>query len=218
MSPAFGGCERGSRTDGASNKSLDDEAKTASSFGVSSVSCLFFIFGFCPRQYQPFGVSWFQMNTLKITKFILFLAFLLAANNFAYGQIASCKVTTYFREIESGNSSGNFLVGNFLLQPDNDEDTTDETTKFLHHEESDVNVSVGVQISSAYPNKSKGIKAALSFTGKSDDTFELIDGSQAETIYDKHWKLLSVSDDIRVGNRIYTFTLSCERENKRRGR
>ena len=158
------------------------------------------------------------MNALKITRFILLLAFLLTASNLAYGQTASCKVTTYFRDFESGNSSGNFFVGNFILQPDDDEATNDEMTKFLHHEESGVNVLAGVQVSSAYQNKSKGIKVALSFTGKPDDTFDLIDGSQAETIFDRHWKLLSVSNDIKVGKRIYTFTLNCGRENKKRGR
>jgi len=158
------------------------------------------------------------MNALKITRFILLLAFLLTASNLAYGQTASCKVTTYFRDFESGNSSSNFLVGKFLLQLDDDDDTTDEITKVLRHEESGVNVSAGVQISSAFQNKSKSIKVALSFNGKAEDTFELLDGSQAETIYDKHWKWLSVSDDIKVGNRIYTFTFSCERENKKRSR
>ncbi|HLM61485.1 MAG TPA: hypothetical protein VK308_11835 [Pyrinomonadaceae bacterium] len=157
------------------------------------------------------------MNTLKIKRFVLLLLLFLVASNSAFAQTVSCKVITYFREIESGNSSSNFLVGNFLLQPDNDDDTTDDITKFFRHEDSNVNISVGVQISSTYPNKSKGIKVVLSFTGKPNDTFDLIDGSQAETIFDRHWKLLSVSNDIKVENRIYTFTLNCERENKKRG-
>lgn len=158
------------------------------------------------------------MNALKITNFILLLTFLLTASNFTFAQTASCRVTTYFRDFDSGNSSGIFVVGNFLLHPDNDEDTTDETTKLLRHDGSGVNVSAGVQISSVYPNKSKDVKVVLSFTGKPDDNFELLNGSKAETIFDRHWKLLSVSDDIKVENRIYTFTLTCERENKKRGR
>ena len=42
---------------------------------------------------------------------------------------------------------------------------------------------------------------------------ELLDGAKAQTIYDKRWRWLSVSDDVKVGNRIYTFTFACERKN-----
>ena len=152
----------------------------------------------------------------KFTKLVLLLVLLFASSSFAQAQNEVCGVTTYFVDLEAKASSSRFLLGKFDLQLDEE---NYEVTKFYSHEESGVKVSVGVQIfPSAFKDKPKTIKVALSFKGKPDDTFEFLDGSQAETIYDKNWKWLSVSDDIKVGNRIYTFTFGCEKENKKRGR
>lgn len=151
---------------------------------------------------------------MKITRFALLHILVLTMSSLVYARTEGCGVTTYFREIDSGNSSSRFLVGKFPLNPDEG-----EVTKFFRHEESGVNVSVGVQIfTSAFKDKPKMIRVAMSFSGKSGDTFEMIDGAQAESIYDRHWKWLSVSDNIKVANRIYTFTVSCGREVKRPGR
>jgi hypothetical protein len=46
-------------------------------------------------------------------------------------------------------------------------------------------------------------------------SFESLDCAKAESVFDKNWKWLSVSDEIRVGSRIYTYTFGCRRENKK---
>lgn len=151
---------------------------------------------------------------MRITRLILFLAMLLSANNLAQAQTEGCSVSTHFRDLDSGTFSSRLLVGKFLLQSDDN-----ERTEFFRHEESDVNIAVGVQlITSVFKDKPKMIRVAISFTGKPGEAFEMIEGAQAESIFDRHWRWLSVSDKIRARNRIYTFTFSCGREIKKRGR
>ena len=156
-------------------------------------------------------------DIMRILRFVGCFALLCAASNGAYAQTEVCSLTTYFRDLESKEqvSSSRFLVGSFPLQL-----ADDELTKFFHHQESGINISVGIQmIRSIFSEKEpKRMRLAISFTGKPDDVYDLLEGAGAESIYDKHWKWLSVSNNIKVGGRIYTFTFGCERKNQKRGR
>jgi len=155
------------------------------------------------------------MTVAKFTQFIVLLVLLFTANGFAFAQSEVCGVTTYFVDLDAKASSSRFYVGGFDLQL---AETYDDVTKFFHHKESGVNVTVSATLTKGIFNgEPKMFNIALSFTAKpDDDDFELLDGAKAQTIYDKRWRWISVSDDIKVGNRIYTFTFACERKNKKR--
>ena len=86
-------------------------------------------------------------------------------------------------------------------------------TKLLHHEESGTAISVGVELNS-FPDKKQSpfIRLGLSFSGKPDNVFEEINSSTAESVYDKHWRFLSVSKNLEKQKRTYTFSFSCERQ------
>jgi hypothetical protein len=160
-----------------------------------------------------------KMKILKFTQLILLIALLLIASHPAFGQAASCQIINSFHDVELGIFSSNFQVGNLLLQPD-DDDTDNEISKIFLHQESGVKVVVSVWISSEgiKKSKTKSLKLALAFNPKSDDLVGEGEGAEAESVYDKHWKWLSVSNQIKVGSRVYTFTLSCTRESKKRNR
>ena len=94
----------------------------------------------------------------------------------------------------------------------------DSITKLFRHQESGVNISVGVeQVKGIFENEPKRIRVAMSFGEKPEDVFDGLESVEAESIYDKHWRWLAVSKNIQVANRIYTFTFGCEKQ-KRRGR
>jgi hypothetical protein len=154
------------------------------------------------------------MTVANLTKFVVLIALLFTSSSFAHAQNEVCGVTTYFVDLDAKASSSRFLVGKFDLQLDED---NDDVTKFFHHEESGVDVAVGVWV---FGRSSKGgpktIRVVLSFTGKPDDNLDSLEGTEAESIYDKRWRWLSVSNNIKVRNRIYTFTFGCERKNKKR--
>ena len=155
------------------------------------------------------------MTVAKFTKFVLFLVLLFTANGFAFARSEVCGVTTYFVDLDAKASSSRFFVGGFDLQL---VEAYDDVTKFFHHKESGVNVAVGATLTKGiFDGEPMMLNIALSFTAKpEDDDFELLDGTKAQTIYDKRWRWISVSDDVKVGNRIYTFTFACERKNKKR--
>jgi hypothetical protein len=158
------------------------------------------------------------MIIVKFSKIILFLVLLFTANSIAHAQNDVCRITSYFRDLSSTEpfSSSSFYVGGFDLQLVDD---YDDVTKFFHHKESGVNITASATLTTKgfFKNNPKILNIAISFTAQpEDDDFELLNGAKAQTIYDKRWSWISISDDIKVGNRIYTFTLACERKNKKR--
>jgi len=157
------------------------------------------------------------MTVAKFTRFVIFIVLLFTANSFTYAQSQVCSVTTYFRDLDSTepSSSSRSFIGGFDLQL---VEVYDDATKFFLHKESGVNVAVSAPLTKGiFDGDPKMLNIALSFTAKPEDNdFELLDGAKAQTIYDKRWRWISVSDDIKVGNRVYTFTFGCERKNKKR--
>lgn len=151
-----------------------------------------------------------QMTVAKFTKFILPLVLLLTANVFAFAQSEVCGITTFFVDLDAKASSSRFFVGGFDLQLI---ETYDDVTKSFHHKESGVDVAVSATLTKGiFDGEPMMLNTALSFTAKpGDNDFELLDGAKAQSIYDERWRWLSVSDDIKVGNRIYTFIFACEK-------
>jgi hypothetical protein len=155
------------------------------------------------------------MNIRKIQLGLLFTV-LFTASRLAHAQNEVCRVTTFVRDFDSKEqvTGSTFVVGEFRLRPEEE-----SLTRFFHHQESGADISVGVE---RVKSESKGmpgkIRLAMSFDGKPDDVFDLIDNAEAESIYDKSWRLLAVSDNLRVGNRIYRFTFGCERKPERHNR
>lgn len=151
---------------------------------------------------------------MKIIQSILFFVLLFTAVYSAQAQTETCTVLYSYLELDSGNSTSQFRVGTFTLDLKDD-----DTTHFFHHEESAVDISVGVRkrigISKGDINK---ISLRISFTGNPDDDFDDIVGAEAQSIYDKHWKSLAVSNEIKVENRIYTYRFGCSRVNKKLAR
>lgn len=84
-------------------------------------------------------------------------------------------------------------------------------TKMMHHEESGTNISVGVELNYFLDKKQNPlIQLGLSFSDEPDHVFEETNGSTAESVYDKHWRFLSVTRSIEKEKRTYTFNFACE--------
>jgi hypothetical protein len=151
------------------------------------------------------------MNILRISSL---LPLLLVLGSLAHAQTESCGVTTYFLDLEARSSSSWFLVGRFPLKLEGD-----AITKQFIHAESGVNISVGVeQVIGIFEGEPRRMRIAMSFIGKPEDVFDEIESAGAESIYDKNWRWLSVSKNLQVANRIYTFRFGCERNKQRRSR
>ena len=154
------------------------------------------------------------MTASKFT-FVLFLfVSLFAANKFVYAQNGVCRVTAYSIDSSiphSASFSDSTLIREFNLKFDGN---------FIpgpfQHKESGITVFVSVTRfeSPLFSKKPTAIKLAIQlFKEPPDYNFY---GSAAESIYDKHWRGLSVSSHIRVDDyKGYTFTFACEKRKTR---
>jgi hypothetical protein len=87
-------------------------------------------------------------------------------------------------------------------------------SKLFHHDTSGLDISVGVDYMKANLDPkapSTILRVALAFAAKPDDVFDATDGVYADSVYDKHWRMVSVSKRIAQDDRVYTFTFGCER-------
>jgi hypothetical protein len=136
----------------------------------------------------------------------------------AFSQTAVCRLLrSYTENTPTGPfASSNSLVGEFNMVFYDD---SDEIVKLFHHDESGLDISAGVmKYNDSYKGAPVQLKALISFTGKPGESYEALDGAEAETILDKHWRWLSVSDNIELKGRSYTFSLGCEKRKTRPGR
>jgi hypothetical protein len=107
------------------------------------------------------------------------------------------------------SSSSRWLVGTFPFALDEQ-----PIRKLFHHDESGLDISVGVDTMKANldpKDPTTILRVAFAFSSKSDDVFEATDGVYADSVYDKHWRMVSVSKSITRDDRVYTFTFGCER-------
>jgi hypothetical protein len=144
---------------------------------------------------------------MKINCLLLAFSFLLMTSSPVLSQNAVCAVRSYFVDVNTRISTSWSLIGKFSLQQDKE-----DAFQYFRDEVSGVNVSVAVKkYKSPFKKAPTRIMMRISFTGKPADDFESLEGAQAEAIFDKNWKILSVSDDIWIGYKIYTFSFGCEK-------
>jgi len=144
---------------------------------------------------------------MKFFKRCFFLSVFLCLGGSVHAQSEVCRLATFWVEKNPFISSSRELVGEFPLAF---EDRA--ITKSIHHEESGIDVSVGVELVQGLGRReAKMIRLALAFTGKPEDVFDETEAAEAKAIYDKNWHFLSVTKSIEREKRIYTFSFSCER-------
>ena len=144
---------------------------------------------------------------MKYIKLILLLCFLLTVCNSAHSQRAACRLMTNWVRKAPFQSSSNFLLGTFELTG-----KSSHAFRLFRHEESGANVSVGVDIvENSFDKEPAIIDLAIAFTGNPEGVFQEEENANASTIYDKHWKMLSVSKSITKGERNYQYILTCEK-------
>jgi hypothetical protein len=105
-------------------------------------------------------------------------------------------------------STANFNIAEFLVQPSDDRDTK----LFIRHLESGVALRIGVNYSPSYllRNEPFIIRIALAFEGDVDNVFNELSRAQAETLREKNWKYLSLTKEIQIDKKIYSFIFHCE--------
>ena len=142
----------------------------------------------------------------------LLSVFLFFASAWVPAQQDVCGITAYWWDQKTTVSSSRFNVGAFRASV-----KESETFKTFHHNESGVTVRVGVNYFNDIVGKgTRRIRLAIAFTGNPESVFDELDRAEAEGFYGKNWRGMSVSRSIQVDNRIYTFTLSCGGDRKRR--
>ena len=120
-------------------------------------------------------------------------------------QTEMCRLTVSSIQRNPFQSSSRELIGEFPLTFNDG-----KLAKDLRHEESGVQISMGVEIVER-TNKTKMIRLGISFQPDAGDVFEALDGVESKTFYDKNWRALTVSKSIENPNRVYTFEFSCAR-------
>jgi hypothetical protein len=152
------------------------------------------------------------MSMTYVKSFVI-LSVILVLSSVAQSQTAGCRLMESWVRHNPFHASSNELVEQFPL-------VLNEMpiTKVFRHDESGLDVTVGVEV---FKGISKGvptrIRVALLFGSRPEQLFGAdIDASEAVSVYDNHWRLLSVNRTIARGDRLYTFTFSCERPVKKR--
>ncbi len=144
-------------------------------------------------------------------RYLLLVLILVTWSGSVIAQTPVCSITTFWVRHTPFVSSSRWLVGTFPLVLD-DEDKP--LRKIFHHDESGLDISVGVdtmKASLSSKDPTTILRVAFTFSDKPYDVFNATDNVYAETIYDKRWRMVSVSKTIPRDDRIYTFTFGCER-------
>ena len=154
-----------------------------------------------------------------ISKFtiLLFLFLLLfAAKEVARGQGGICRVTAYSINSSMPHSpslSDSILIKEFNLKFKGDNFIPEP----FQHKESGITVFVSAIRfqSELFSKKPTTIKLAIQLFKEPQDSYRFYGGA-AESIYDKHWRGLSVSSHLKVDDyKGYTFTFACEKRKPR---
>gem|GEM_PF-1619006 len=125
-----------------------------------------------------------------------------------------CRLLESHFHLKPFQASSRSDVGRFSVSP---EDMP--VTKVFRHDESGLDVSVGVDAFKGTIMKSDPprIRVAISPGSNIADVFDVVNGSsEAVSVFDNHWRFLSVNRTIAHNDRFYTFTFSCERTLRKR--
>ena len=144
--------------------------------------------------------------------FMLFGAVLILSS-VAHGQPAGCRLTESHVRHNPFQASSNELVGQFSLVLDDM-----PITKVFRHNDSGLDVSVGVEVfKGIFKGEPTRIRVGLLVGSKTEQVFDAVnDASEAVSVYDNHWRFLSVNRTIARNDVFYTFTFSCERPLRKR--
>jgi len=104
-------------------------------------------------------------------------------------------------------------VGQFSVTPQDS-----PVTRVFHDDESGLDVSVGFEAFKGIPKtKSTDIRIGILAGSKTDQVFDAADGTaEAISIFDNHWRWLSVNRTVARNDLFYTFTFSCGRTSRKR--
>ena len=151
------------------------------------------------------------MIVSRFTILLFPFLFLFAAKEVVHAQNGVCRVTAYSIDSSiphSASFSDSTLIkefnlkfeGNFIPEP-------------FKHKESGITIFVSVTRfeSKLFSKKPTTIKLAIQLFKEPQDSYNFY-GGEAESVYDKTWRGLSVSSHIKVEDyKGYTFTLACEK-------
>ena len=155
------------------------------------------------------------MTASKFTTCLFFFFLLFVAREVVHAQNGVCRVTAYSIDSSiphSASFSDSTLIkefnlkfeGNFIPEP-------------FQHKESGITIFVSVTRfeSKLFSRKPTTIKLAIQLFKVPQDSYNFYGGA-AESVYDKHWRGLSVSSHIKVEDyKGYTFTFACEKSKQR---
>ncbi len=148
---------------------------------------------------------------MKIIRCGLLLTIMCTACGLASAQANRCQVITYQRDPVTKKQAGpRIVIGAFDWQAD----------KPLAGVVQDQSTGVFAAVRAEWFTSSEGkspkekIRLGISFVGKPGDDIDEIESAEVEASYGEHWKWLSVSKNIKVADRLYTYYLSCERGGK----
>ena len=161
------------------------------------------------------GVIWIVAVALTRRLAVIIVGILICPA-LAVAQNPVCSLTTFWIRQSPFVSSSRWLIGTFPINLTPDEKPIHKT---FHHDESDLDVSVSVESMKAgldSKDRTTILRFALVFSNKPFDIFKDTDGVYADSIYDKHWRMVSINRSIPRGDRIYTFTFGCERLSKKK--
>jgi hypothetical protein len=147
----------------------------------------------------------------KMRAFLLvgFLVMSLGAVISASAQDPLCSVRVSYWDNAAKAGSSWHRVGDFPMKFGEYEDTIE---KDFSHSDSNLRVFVGVErIKSIFKSVPDSLKIAISLSASPEGVFDDVERSEAQTIYDKSWKILSVGKDQLVGDRTYSFQVSCSK-------
>jgi hypothetical protein len=154
---------------------------------------------------------------------VILLAFLVVAfSSPVMAQTDYCQVTTAWVDQKTHFSSSIDNVGHYCIDPNPDDSPSNRT---FAHEESGIKVRVAVDYYKHFLEK-KTITTIRIWMSLDDEQGTKENGSNqrdvslsmnsvhAETIRDKHWKILILSKKISTDGKDYTFWLHCSRQTK----
>jgi hypothetical protein len=119
-------------------------------------------------------------------RFSLLILVVLISSYSAVAQTPVCNLTTFWVRHTPFASSSRSRVGSFPLVLD---DNAKPIAKVFHHDESGLDISVGVDTMKANldpKDPTTILRIVSAFSSKPDDVFEATDGVYADSVYDKH--------------------------------
>jgi hypothetical protein len=149
---------------------------------------------------------------MKYLEPIFVLMLLVTARGMVQAQSVQCTLTTFWVDQSPFASSSRHLVGKFPLVIEDE-----PMPRVFRHDDSGINVSIGIEIfKGIFKGEPTRIRLAIAFLDKPENVFDDVAHSEAESVYDRNWRWLSVSRIVGIEKRVYTFTFGCERKNTRK--